>query len=294
VSLASEKSALAALRKKTGYTFTNCKKALDMHNNDLEKAEQWLHNQAQALGWSKATKLEGRQTTQGLIGVAVENNDGVLLEVNCETDFVARNKEFENIVQEATETCLKYIKNSQKSSNFVTKVGLDTDQLKSLKHSDGKTLADKLALLIGTVGENATLKRAIGLKVNDGVYLTGYAHPSGKIYKNVLLGRIGGLVAVKTPNVDNAQVQEISKGICQHIVGMAPKTIGNIENKTFDIKEDESVLLNQDFLLDESLTIKDLLKANQLEVIDYKRLECGESLDVIGDHQPLDLVETCQ
>lgn len=76
------------------------------------QAEEWLRQQAQALGWSKATKLEGRQTTQGLVGVAVNNNQGILVEVNCETDFVARNAEFENIVKEAAETCLSYLKNS--------------------------------------------------------------------------------------------------------------------------------------------------------------------------------------
>lgn len=119
---ASEKSQLAALRKKTGYTFVNCKKALELHDNDLIQAETWLRKQAQELGWSKATKLEGRQTTQGLIGVAVKDQDGVLVEVNCETDFVSRNVEFQKIVQETAVVCLNFMKNHQKSSNGVTKV----------------------------------------------------------------------------------------------------------------------------------------------------------------------------
>lgn len=122
VNPASEKSLLATLRKKTGYTFTNCKKALEMHNNDLKLAETWLNQQAQSLGWSKATKLEGRQTTQGLIGVSVNNDDGVLVEVNCETDFVARNKEFQKMVEETARTCLDYVKNHQKSKDSITKV----------------------------------------------------------------------------------------------------------------------------------------------------------------------------
>lgn len=61
-----DKSALATLRKKTGYTFANCKKALELHNGDVAKAENWLKEQAQAMGWSKATKLEGRATKQGI------------------------------------------------------------------------------------------------------------------------------------------------------------------------------------------------------------------------------------
>lgn len=68
----------------------------------------WLKEQAQALGWSKATKLEGRQTTQGLIGVVVHLNNAALVEVNCETDFVAKNKEFHKIVQEAALSCLNF------------------------------------------------------------------------------------------------------------------------------------------------------------------------------------------
>lgn len=85
------------------------------------QAEEWLRQQAQALGWSKATKLEGRQTTQGLVGVAVNNNQGILVEINCETDFVARNAEFENIVKEAAETCLNYLDNCPNATG-VTKV----------------------------------------------------------------------------------------------------------------------------------------------------------------------------
>ncbi|KAJ8952264.1 hypothetical protein NQ318_007431, partial [Aromia moschata] len=116
-----QKSLLATLRKKTGYTFANCKKALEMHDNNLNEAEAWLKEQAQALGWSKATKLEGRQTARSTH------------EVNCETDFVARNKEFQKIVEETTNTCLEYVKSHQKSQDVITKICLDTEQLKKLK-----------------------------------------------------------------------------------------------------------------------------------------------------------------
>ncbi|CAG9768454.1 unnamed protein product [Ceutorhynchus assimilis] len=278
--LAAEKSALGTLRKKTGYTFTNCKKALEMHSNDIEKAEEWLKQQAQALGWSKATKLEGRQTTQGLIGVAIDNNNGVLVEINCETDFVARNVEFENMVKEAAESCLNYLKNTQKSGNSITKVGLDADQLKTLKASDGKSLADKLALMIGTVGENASLKRAIGIRVNNGIYLTGYAHPSGKATSNILLGRIGSLLAIKNLNPENPKIEELAKGICQHVVGLAPKAIGHIDAKPAENKEEETNLIHQEYLLDDSLTVKELLEENQLEVVDFRRFECGENVEI--------------
>lgn len=126
-----EKSSLAILRKKTGYTFANCKKALELHQNDITKvrfqkkqvlktavnkslfrnfqAEQWLKEQAQSLGWSKATKLEGRITKQGLVGVMVQKNIGAMVEVNCETDFVARNKTFQQFVESVSIACIQHV-----------------------------------------------------------------------------------------------------------------------------------------------------------------------------------------
>lgn len=118
---AAEKSALAKLRKSTGYTFANCKKALELHNNDVDEAEKWLKEQAQAMGWSKANKLEGRATAQGLIGILIEKNIGALVEVNCETDFVARNNEFQAFVEKAANSCIKYISGVD-STNQLTKV----------------------------------------------------------------------------------------------------------------------------------------------------------------------------
>ncbi|KAL3281628.1 hypothetical protein HHI36_004834 [Cryptolaemus montrouzieri] len=106
---AREKSALATLRKKTGYSISNCKKALEMHNNDLGAAENWLQDQAQALGWKKASKVEGRLTAQGLIGVIVKNPYAALIELNCETDFVAKSKEFKHMVEVAAYSCVNFI-----------------------------------------------------------------------------------------------------------------------------------------------------------------------------------------
>nr|XP_023012075.1 elongation factor Ts, mitochondrial isoform X2 [Leptinotarsa decemlineata] len=289
---AAEKSLLATLRKKTGYTFANCKKALDMHNNDLNQAETWLKQQAQSLGWSKATKLEGRQTTQGLVGVVVKENDGVLVEVNCETDFVARNREFQKIVEDAARTCLDFVRNHQKSQDKITKICLDAEQLKNLKAADGKLLADKLALAIGTLGENATLKRALCLKAGNGIHLSAYAHPSGSASDKVLLGRLGGLLAYKAAESTENTI-ELGKGICQHIVGMDPKKIGTPTDEPAKNKDEESCLIHQEYLLDDSITVKDILEEHKLEIIDFKRFECGENMNAIGD-QPLEYVETCQ
>uniref|UniRef100_A0A2K6FZA1 Elongation factor Ts, mitochondrial n=1 Tax=Propithecus coquereli TaxID=379532 RepID=A0A2K6FZA1_PROCO len=99
-SSASSKELLMKLRRKTGYSFVNCKKALETCGGDLKQAEVWLHKQAQKEGWSKAAKLRGRKTKEGLIGLLQEGSTTVLVEVNCETDFVSRNLRFQQLVQQ--------------------------------------------------------------------------------------------------------------------------------------------------------------------------------------------------
>ncbi|XP_049822198.1 elongation factor Ts, mitochondrial isoform X2 [Aethina tumida] len=298
-STSQEKSVLAALRKKTGYTFSNCKKALEMHNNDLEKAEVWLREQAQALGWSKATKLEGRQTSQGLIGVAVNKSHGVLVEVNCETDFVARNQEFRKIVETATKVCLNFshsqARPQTKSVSRTIQSSLSAEQLGSLKADDGKPLSDHLALMIGVVGENASLKRATCLQAGEDTKIVGYAHPSGNSQGNVLFGRLCGLIALKSnsDNMDNESLEDLGKKLCQHVVGMNPLKIGSAKDKPAAKRDEETCLIHQDYLLDESMTVQEVLNKHQVEIVDFKRFECGEGSPLITE-QPIDFVETCQ
>lgn len=147
------KSHLAKLRKKTGYTFSNCKKALDMHNNDLEQvrnlfdlvglknifliidlltytfiaihqAEKWLHDQAQALGWSKATNLGGRKASEGLVAVVINKNHGAMVELNCETDFVSRNSSFHSLIKMVAKSCLSLVPQMCSTSNPLSKVSM--------------------------------------------------------------------------------------------------------------------------------------------------------------------------
>ncbi|XP_022919011.2 elongation factor Ts, mitochondrial isoform X2 [Onthophagus taurus] len=290
---AAEKSLLATLRKKTGYTFSNCKKALEMHNNDINKAESWLKEQAQQLGWAKATKLEGRQTAQGLIGVSVNKNNGVLVELNCETDFVARNDVFQKMANTTAAAVMNFME-KQPINKPISKMLLTTDDLKSLPVSDGKPLSDHIALMIGTIGENASLSRAFCIKVSDGLHLFGYAHPSGKQIESTLLGKLGGLVILKqTGNSLNSDLEQVGKTICQHIVGMNPQKVGTVDDKPSSNSDDETCLIHQEYLLDDSLTIKEVLDENGVEVIDFKRFECGEKDNKIME-QPLEAIETCQ
>ncbi|XP_055594360.1 elongation factor Ts, mitochondrial isoform X1 [Uranotaenia lowii] len=274
-----EKSALATLRKKTGYTFANCKKALELHNNDLAKAEHWLKEQAQAMGWSKATKLEGRNTTQGLVGLLVRNNIGAIVEVNCETDFVARNQCFQSFVQNASAACVRYMDNVEGDANL-TKVGLNAESLKQLILEDGKSLGDHLALMIGTVGENASLNRAVCFKAPKDVQLTGYVHPAPAEELSAeapQFGKYGSILAYRNTNPDSNG--EVAKKVCQHVVGMKPEKIGvKDRDEPAKDKDDETCLIYQEYLADPSYTVGEILDGNNLEVVDFQRFECGEKV----------------
>lgn len=174
-------------------------------------------------------------------------------------------------------------------------MALETEQLKGLKSSDSTTLADKVALMIGTVGENATLRRGFGLKAtHPSVYLYAYAHPSGTTVNNILLGRVAGVVALKqVATNDDVSLDEIGKGLCQHIVGMNPKRIGTVDDEPAKDKDDEECLIHQEYLEDQTVTVKEVLEESGVEVLDFKRFECGEIVNS-NNEQPFELLETCQ
>lgn len=233
------------------------------------------------MGWSKATKLEGRSTTQGLVGVLVNNNIGTMVEVNCETDFVARNENFKNFVEKASQACAQYISEVD-NTNKITKIGLESDALRNLKLDDGKTLADHLALMIGVVGENASLKRAICYKTPEAVRLCGYTHPAPEnfVEGTMMLGKYGSIAAFNSNSEKTEEIREIHRKICQHIVGMKPEKIGNAEeDKPNEVKDDEKCLIHQEFILNPEMTIGEILQSNNIKIIDFQRFECGEKVE---------------
>lgn len=197
-----------------------------------------------------------------------------MIEVNCETDFVARNQNFQQFVQTASLACINHI-NGIESKNDITKINLEQEGLNKLILQDGKTLSDHLALLIGTVGENATLKRAICFKTNDSIKLSGYAHPAPNIEEinSIKFGKYGTIVAF---NGNTSAI--VQKNLCQHIVGMNPVKIGEKgKDEPAENKDDETCLIHQEYLLDPDTTIAEVLETNQIEIIDFQRFECGES-----------------
>lgn len=148
--------------------------------------------------------------------------------------------------------------------------------------------------MIGTVGENATLRRGFSLKTNtDNISLYAYAHPSGNQKGNVLLGRIAGVVALRQIAPKETDLDSIGKGLCQHIVGMNPKKIGSsLDDKPAKDSDDEMCLIYQEFIENPEFTVQEVLEENGVEVVDFKRFECGENLE--EDEQPLELRQTCQ
>lgn len=197
-----------------------------------------------------------------------------MVEVNCETDFVARNQNFQQFVQTASLACINHINGIECKDN-VTKINLEQEGLNKLVLHDGKTLNDHLALLIGTVGENASLKRAICFKTNDSVTLSGYAHPAPNVEdKNAIkFGKYGTIVAF---NGSSSAI--VQKNLCQHIVGMNPVKLGEKgKDEPAESKDDETCLIHQEYLLDPDTTVAEVLETNQIEIIDFQRFECGES-----------------
>lgn len=241
------------------------------------KAEQWLKEQAQALGWAKATKLEGRVTAQGLIGIVIQKNIGAMVEVNCETDFVARNEKFHQFVDLASRACLNYV-NDLPESDLISRTEFQTESLKNLITSSNKKLVDEMALMIGSVGENATLKRAVCFKVPETIQLVGMAYPSKT---NIIMddevqnGSIATILGIRSPS---EVTDEIKKNLCLQIIGTNPLKVGNKEHDKPAVDEDDEVcLIHQDYLFDSTIKVGQLLEERQIEIIDYQRYKCGES-----------------
>ena len=245
-------SVLGKLRKQTGYSLSLCKKALVNCNQDVEEAKKWLDEQAQTEGWSKANKLEGRNTTQGLIGVCLSSDEraAAVVELNSETDFVARNKQFHGLLKQIISTILNntHSEHSQNDGSILIEQKLNKENLSNIPvtGSQDKTLADLVALNIGQIGENIVLRRAATFSID----MTGYrkrredvrlavvthpsAHPAADS-SNVAYGRFGVIMAYskekKVGIIPEGQtVASMARQLCQHIIGMNPTSVGNLDD----------------------------------------------------------------
>jgi elongation factor Ts len=190
------------LREKTGAGMMDCKKALTEAGGDLEGAVDWLRKK----GLSAAAKKSGRVAAEGLIGVASAPNRAAMVEVNAETDFVARNDAFQAFVEAVAKITLD--------------VGDDVDAIKAAAFpGTGRTVAEEMTHLVATIGENMILRRAKVLHVQSGVVAT-YVH--GALRPG--LGKIGVLVAIEAPSELSA-LETLGRQIGMHIAAARPDAL---------------------------------------------------------------------
>lgn len=203
-----------------------------------------------------------------------------MIEVNCETDFVARNVQFQQFVDLASKACLNYV-NELPESDLICRTEFQAESLKNLLSENKKKLSDELALTIGLVGENAALKRAVCFKVNhDTIQLAGMAYPNKSnslaVDNQVQFGNFGSLLALKSPN---PLPEELKKNISLQIVGLNPLKIGDKnKDKPAADKDDETCLIYQEYLFDPEINVGQLLQDNQIEIVDFQRYKCGEDV----------------
>jgi elongation factor Ts len=209
-------SLVKELREKTGAGMMDCKRALGETQGDIEGAVDWLRKK----GLAAAAKKAGRIAAEGLVGVATSANAGAVVEVNSETDFVARNEAFQNFVRQVAELALaKGDLESVKAAAFP---------------GTGRNVGEELTHLVATIGENMSLRRIRRLETGKGVVVS-YVH-------NALvpgLGKIGVLVALDSA-ADAAKLTALGKQLAMHVAAANPQflTIADVDSASLDRERD--------------------------------------------------------
>jgi elongation factor Ts len=280
------------LRDQTGAGMMDCKAALTESEGDLEAATDWLRKK----GLAAAAKKAGRLTSEGLIGVRVEARRGAMVEINSETDFVARNETFQSLVRTIAELALV--------------AGGDLDRL--LQQSvpgTGRSVADEIAQAIAVIGENINLRRCAFVEVDQGVvgsYVHGALAPG--------LGKIGVVVGLRSGG-DAEQLAAFGKQLAMHIAAARPQAVSadrldpslvareraiyaeqartsgkpdNIVDKIVDGRmrkyHEEVVLLEQPFVIETDLKVKDAVDrlaqslGASIVITEFVRFALGEGL----------------
>jgi elongation factor Ts len=210
------------LREKTGAGMMDCKKALAETDGNVEAAVDWLRKK----GLAAAAKKASRVASEGLVGVAVEGGKGTLVEVNSETDFVARNPQFQDAVREIAQASLAS--------------GGDLERLRGARLAkSGRSVEDEITHLVATIGENISLRRAQGLAVSNG-HVASYVH--GAVAPG--LGRIGVLVALESAAPASA-LQEIGRQLAMHVAAANPQAVAPADLDPELLARERAVLVEQ-------------------------------------------------
>ncbi len=211
------------LRGKTGAGMMDCKKALEESEADVEAAVDWLRTK----GLAAAAKKAGRVAAEGLIAVAAEGNKGAVVEVNSETDFVARNDQFQDF--------------ARNMGNLVLASGngdLDALQAEAYPSSE-RNVGEELTHMIATIGENMSLRRADTLSVDQGV-VASYVHSAAAPG----LGRIGVLVALESSG-DQGQLAALAKQVAMHVAAASPQSVSTDDLDPESVERERAVLTEQ-------------------------------------------------
>ena len=209
------------LREKSGAGMMDCKKALSETDGDMEAAIDWLRTK----GLATAAKKSGRVASEGLVAFAVDGTRGALIELNAETDFVARNTEFQEL-----------------ASTLAT-LALAADDIEALGGVDypdtGRNVSEELTHKIATIGENMSLRRMESVSVGSGSVVS-YMHNSTAPG----LGRIGVLVALES-SADKAVLEELGKQIAMHIAATSPASLSVDDLDPESVQRERDVLIEQ-------------------------------------------------
>lgn len=190
------------LREKTGAGMMDCKKALGENDGDVEASIDWLRTK----GLATAAKKAGRVASEGLVGIAIDGAKGAVVEINAETDFVARNETFQDFVTTA--------------ANIALTIGNDVDALRAAPFpGEERTVQEQLTHMIATIGENMSIRRVQTLSVDKGV-VSSYIHTA----LAPGIGKIGVLVALETEAVA-AKADAFGKQLAMHVAAAKPQSI---------------------------------------------------------------------
>jgi elongation factor Ts len=208
------------LRDSTGAGMMDCKSALGETNGDMEAAVDWLRKK----GLSKAAKKAGRVAAEGLIGIALAGAKGVVVEVNSETDFVARNDLFQGLVKMIAQVALD--------------AGTDVEKIKAAK-AGSITVAEAIADTVAKIGENMTLRRAAALSVSQGV-VASYVHNS----VTDGLGKIGVLVALESAGKTD-ELATLGRMVAMHVAAANPQAVDSAGLDSALVAREKDVLADK-------------------------------------------------
>ena len=261
-------SMVKELREKSGAGMMDCKKALSENNGQMEEAIDWLRKK----GLASVSKKSGRVAAEGLVGINVKSNSGVIIEINSETDFVSRNEIFQNFVKTCAELALL-----KKSS---------IEDLKKLPYpGTDRTVDEELANNIATIGENMNIRRLEFLEVSEGG-LFSYIHNSTAEG----LGRLGVLVSLESKlNVD--ELATLGKQIAMHVAATSPKSLSIDDLDKKIVNRERQVLIDQAIASGKPKNIADKIVQGRMHKF-YQEVVLSEQVSVLdGETKIKDLVK---